>query len=207
MAFELLFCIGAVEHLPEPYDVLKPVDHPRIGGFAVTVIWVEAFKASFYDLYEMIPGFAAGLLFCVVVSLLTEPDPEAAEELESVRRSVDSRRCHLVRSRNVMACGARQGRLLARQRRRAHRSASKKGLAATSHFEAGGFVRSNDEVRYPNLVFRFLPPAIRYDGTSPNDGHGSQVHVGPMYSDARGWVKIKTADPTIRAGLGLWKDS
>jgi sodium/proline symporter len=56
-----------------------------MGGFAGTVLWVEAFKARFYDLYEMIPGFAAGLLFCVVVSLMTEPDEDAVAELDSVR--------------------------------------------------------------------------------------------------------------------------
>ncbi len=72
----------------------------------------------------------------------------------------------------------------------------KKGPAATNHFEAGGFVRSNEEVDYPNLMFHFLPVAIRYDGTSPSGGHGYQIHVGPMYSDAIGSVKIKTADPT-----------
>jgi choline dehydrogenase len=71
----------------------------------------------------------------------------------------------------------------------------RKGAAATNHFEAGGFVRSNDEVAYPNLQFHFLPLAIRYDGSAPNEGHGFQLHVGPMYSDARGSVKIKSADP------------
>ena len=64
------------------------------------------------------------------------------------------------------------------------------GPGATNHFEAGGFVRSNDDVAYPNLMFHFLPLAIRYDGTAPKGGHGYQVHVGPMYSDARGTVKI-----------------
>jgi len=59
-----------------------------IGGFAVTVIWVELFKEGFYDLYEMVPGFAAGLLCCVVVSLLTKPDPDAMAELESVHEAV-----------------------------------------------------------------------------------------------------------------------
>jgi sodium/proline symporter len=57
-------------------------------GFLMTVVWVRAFKADFYDLYEMIPGFGAGLLVCIVVSLITRPDPEAVAELESVRREV-----------------------------------------------------------------------------------------------------------------------
>ena len=75
------------------------------------------------------------------------------------------------------------------------------GLGATNHFEGGGFVRGNDEVDYPNLMFHFLPIAIRYDGTSPTAGHGYQVHVGPMYSDARGSVKIRSTDPKQHPAL------
>ncbi|HSS67909.1 MAG TPA: choline dehydrogenase, partial [Nocardioidaceae bacterium] len=71
----------------------------------------------------------------------------------------------------------------------------RKGLGATNHFEGGGFCRSNDDVDYPNLMFHFLPVAIRYDGTSPVEGHGYQVHVGPMYADTRGFVKIRSTDP------------
>jgi choline dehydrogenase len=69
------------------------------------------------------------------------------------------------------------------------------GAAATNHFEAGGFIRSNDEVEYPNIQFHFLPLAIRYDGSQPSTDHGYQVHVGPMYSNTRGSVKLKSADP------------
>jgi choline dehydrogenase len=69
------------------------------------------------------------------------------------------------------------------------------GPGATNHFEGGGFVRSNDDVAYPNLMFHFLPLAIRYDGSAGAPGHGYQVHVGPMYSDARGSITLKTADP------------
>ena len=69
------------------------------------------------------------------------------------------------------------------------------GPGATNHFEGGGFARSNDDVAYPNLMFHFLPIAVRYDGSAPAGGHGYQVHVGPMYSDARGTVKIRSTDP------------
>jgi choline dehydrogenase len=75
------------------------------------------------------------------------------------------------------------------------------GPGATNHFEGGGFVRSNDDVSYPNLMFHFLPLAIRYDGSSPAGGHGYQVHVGPMYSDARGSVRITSPDPTVHPAL------
>jgi choline dehydrogenase len=71
----------------------------------------------------------------------------------------------------------------------------RKGPGATNHFEGGGFVRSNEDVAYPNLMFHFLPIAVRYDGSQPAGDHGFQVHIGPMYSDARGWLKIRSTDP------------
>jgi choline dehydrogenase len=85
----------------------------------------------------------------------------------------------------------------------------RRGPGSSNHFEAGAFVKSNPNESYPNLMFHFLPIAIRYDGTSPRkpDGsnakieHGYQVHVGPMYSDARGTVKITTTDPTTHPAV------
>jgi choline dehydrogenase len=75
------------------------------------------------------------------------------------------------------------------------------GPGATNHFEAGGFIRSNDDVAYPNLMFHFLPIAVRYDGSAPASGHGYQVHIGPMYSDARGSVRITSGDPRRKPAL------
>jgi choline dehydrogenase len=75
------------------------------------------------------------------------------------------------------------------------------GPGATNHFEGGGFVRGNDEVAYPNLMFHFLPLAIRYDGTEPAGGHGYQVHIGPMYADTRGTVRITSADPAVKPAI------
>jgi choline dehydrogenase len=77
----------------------------------------------------------------------------------------------------------------------------RRGPGATNHFEGGGFARSNDEVAYPNLMFHFLPIAVRYDGSSPAGGEGYQVHIGPMYSDARGSVKVVSRDPSVHPAL------
>ena len=71
----------------------------------------------------------------------------------------------------------------------------RKGPGTSNHFEAGGFLRSNDEVGWPNLMFHFLPIAIRYDGSVPAAGHGYQFHIGPMFSNSRGWVRIRSTDP------------
>ncbi len=75
----------------------------------------------------------------------------------------------------------------------------RRGVGASNHFEAGGFIRSNDRVEWPNLMFHFLPIAIRYDGSKPAESdygvHGYQVHIGPMYADTRGTVRIRSTDP------------
>ena len=75
------------------------------------------------------------------------------------------------------------------------------GPGASNHFEAGGFVRGDDDVAYPNLMFHFLPIAIRYDGSSGAKDHGYQVHVGPMYSDARGTIRLTSTDPRLHPAL------
>ncbi|GAB3261995.1 choline dehydrogenase [Alteromonas gracilis] len=81
----------------------------------------------------------------------------------------------------------------------------RKGVGASNHFEAGGFIRSNADVEWPNLMFHFLPIAIRYDGSKPAETehgiHGYQVHIGPMYADTRGHVHIKSSDPYDRPSI------
>ena len=77
----------------------------------------------------------------------------------------------------------------------------KVGPAATNHFEAGGFFRTDDDQAWPNVQLHFLPLAVRYDGTAPASKHGYQVHAGPMMSDARGRLAIRSADPTEHPSL------
>jgi len=59
-----------------------------VGGFLTTVLWVVFLKERFWDLYEMIPGFAAGFACTVGVSLLTTADPDGVRELEEAREAV-----------------------------------------------------------------------------------------------------------------------
>jgi choline dehydrogenase len=69
------------------------------------------------------------------------------------------------------------------------------GIGATNHFEAGGFIRSNERVEHPNLQYHFLPMAISYDGSQTHHGHGFQAHVGPMRPTSVGHVKLRSKDP------------
>jgi choline dehydrogenase len=70
-----------------------------------------------------------------------------------------------------------------------------RGLGASNHFEAGGFVRSGAGVRYPDIQFHFLPMAVAYDGSTLAKEHGFQAHVGPMRSKSRGSVRLRSAEP------------
>ncbi|MGA7266233.1 MAG: choline dehydrogenase [Aestuariivirga sp.] len=69
------------------------------------------------------------------------------------------------------------------------------GLGATNHFESCGFIRSRAGIEYPDIQFHFLPAAMRYDGKAAFNNHGFQVHVGPMRSKSRGFVRIRSKDP------------
>jgi choline dehydrogenase len=69
------------------------------------------------------------------------------------------------------------------------------GVGASNQFEAGAFLRSRPDVPYPDVQFHFLPIAVRYDGRAAAEGHGFQVHVGPMRSPSRGAVTLRSADP------------
>jgi choline dehydrogenase len=72
---------------------------------------------------------------------------------------------------------------------------SKDGLGATNHFEAGGFIRSRPGIKYPDIQYHFLPMAVTYDGTSLAQEHGFQAHVGPMRSQSKGWVRLRSSNP------------
>jgi choline dehydrogenase len=80
---------------------------------------------------------------------------------------------------------------------------ARRGPGASNHFEGGGFIRSNDDVAYPNLMFHFLPIAVRYDGTAPAGGHGYQVHIGPMYSNSRGTVRVASPDVRVKPRISM----
>ncbi len=69
------------------------------------------------------------------------------------------------------------------------------GPGGTNHFETGAFLKSDAVRRAPDLQFHFLPIAMNYDGSDKHDGHGFQVHVGPMKPSSRGRVRLSSNDP------------
>lgn len=72
---------------------------------------------------------------------------------------------------------------------------TKGGIGASNMFEAGGFIRSKPGVEHPDLQYHFLPIAMNYDGSNPQDVHGFQAHVGPMRPTSAGSVTLNSANP------------
>jgi choline dehydrogenase len=73
------------------------------------------------------------------------------------------------------------------------------GPAATNVFEGGGFLRSNAEATYPDMMLGFAPVAMRFDEEMPD--HGYQLIMAGMRAEARGSVKLKSADPRTPPAL------
>jgi choline dehydrogenase len=71
-----------------------------------------------------------------------------------------------------------------------------RGPATSNMFEAAGFIRSNDDMAFPDVIIGFAAMAMRFDEKRIVDGHGYQVHVGTMAARSRGSVTLKSADPT-----------
>ncbi|EKX43468.1 hypothetical protein GUITHDRAFT_163854 [Guillardia theta CCMP2712] len=69
---------------------------------------------------------------------------------------------------------------------------TRKGLGATNHMEAAGFIRSDAGIEYPDIQYHFMPVAASYDGNSVVEGHGFQAHCGPMRSKSRGHILART---------------
>ncbi|MBT8767776.1 choline dehydrogenase [Metapseudomonas boanensis] len=69
------------------------------------------------------------------------------------------------------------------------------GKGASNHFEAGGFIRTRPEFKWPNIQYHFLPVAINYNGSNAVKEHGFQAHMGSMRSPSRGRIHLKSKDP------------
>ena len=74
-------------------------------------------------------------------------------------------------------------------------------MAASNLFEVSGYVRSNDQVPYPNIGLGFMAVAASYDGSKSYQGHGYQTHFDLMRPTSRGRVKLKSADPRDKPSI------
>lgn len=70
------------------------------------------------------------------------------------------------------------------------------GPAASTQIEAGGFLRTDPSLDYPDLMLAFAPIATRTDPASEVDGHGYQLYLMAARPESRGSVRLRSGDPT-----------
>ena len=72
----------------------------------------------------------------------------------------------------------------------------KRGVCASNHFEAGGFLRLSDDVAHPDLQYHLLPIGYDYNQDRFVNAHSFQAHAGTLRETSRGWIKLRSADPS-----------
>ncbi|XP_071807433.1 choline dehydrogenase, mitochondrial-like [Asterias amurensis] len=70
------------------------------------------------------------------------------------------------------------------------------GLGATPHLEAGAFIRGRPGVEHPDIQFHFLPSVVINHGQDMGNCHAFQVHVGSMRETSKGYLKLRSKNPT-----------
>ena len=71
------------------------------------------------------------------------------------------------------------------------------GLATSQGLESGAFLKSRPDLETPDLQFH-LVAALMYDHTrKKSDRHGFMVHVCQLRPESRGYISIKSSDPTV----------
>ena len=69
------------------------------------------------------------------------------------------------------------------------------GVAASNIWEAGGLIRSNADVAYPNVQYHFGPVGFAYEGTKISLTQGFSVHIDQLRPRSRGRVTLASNNP------------
>ena len=75
------------------------------------------------------------------------------------------------------------------------------GPGASNHQEATSFYRSDETQDRPDIMMSFAALAMRSEEGAQVDGHGYQLHVGVMRTEARGSVHLRSANPAVHPAI------
>jgi len=73
-----------------------------------------------------------------------------------------------------------------------------RGPLTSNIAEAGGFIRSRDDLEAPDIQFHFAPARFQSEGLVPGDGHGFAVGACVLAPKSRGFVALGSPDPTAK---------
>ena len=69
------------------------------------------------------------------------------------------------------------------------------GAGATGHSETGGFLRTREDLESPDVQLHFMPMMLARGQVLPQR-HGYQLHVCQLRQESRGFLKLKSTDPS-----------
>ncbi|QIG54392.1 FAD-binding protein [Altererythrobacter sp. BO-6] len=70
------------------------------------------------------------------------------------------------------------------------------GMLTTNFAESGGFVTIDPEAPCPDVQYHFIRAIIQNHGRDKLREHGFSLHVCVLRPESKGWVRLKSADPT-----------
>ena len=68
----------------------------------------------------------------------------------------------------------------------------KQGMLTYSHLELGGFVKTSEKYKHPNIQLHFFPSLVINHGLTNPSFDGFQFHASPNRPKSRGFVEIKS---------------
>lgn len=75
------------------------------------------------------------------------------------------------------------------------------GIGASNIWEAGGLIRGNPDVAYPNLQYHFGPVGFEYEGNEIRLRQAFALHIDQLRPRSRGRIDLRSADPEEKPAL------
>ncbi len=79
--------------------------------------------------------------------------------------------------------------------------AKKEGFGTSNIWEAGGLIRGNDTVDYPNLQYHFAPMAAAFEDGKIKLSQGFTLQVDQLRPASKGHIELNSANPTDKPAV------
>ncbi len=78
---------------------------------------------------------------------------------------------------------------------------TRSGIVASSVWEAGGLIRGNDRVSYPNLQYHMAPVGVSEESGTLKLLQAFAIHIDQLRPRSRGRVDLRSKDPSAKPAL------
>ncbi len=75
------------------------------------------------------------------------------------------------------------------------------GVASSNIWEAGGLIRSNTQVAYPNIQYHFGPVGAEESGGRLKLNQAFSIHIDQLRPHSRGYIALKSSDAATKPAL------